>query len=264
MNEQRIDYLCRRTGRPLSIDGELSEEIWSQVPRTPRFRALGDGRPALFDTQAAMAWNEAFLYLAFWLEERDVWSTGEERRGLIWQENTVEVDIAGQGAYYHLAVNPRGQTSELFFIWKDAYQRGGRYEVPEFDLAECRPMVFGGDAGLHHPRGMRWCFFDWQFPGLQVGVRVDGTLDQRCDVDRGWTVELAFPWTGLAPLADGPLPPAEGQVWSIALARCQVIDQRASRFAAQWTPYPLPGEGLHMPERYPAVRLVGEAGGVFR
>lgn len=258
MNEPHVDYLCRRTQNPLSIDGQLTEEAWSRALRTPRFSMLGDGRPALFDTQAAMLWDDTCLYVAFWMAETDVWSTQEERRGLVWQENTAEVYIAGRDAYYHLAVNPRGQTSELFFIWKDAYQRGGRYDVAEFKLAERRPMVFGGDAGLHHPRGMRWCFFDWRFPGLQVGVQIDGTPDQRHDVDRGWTVELAFPWAGLAPLAEKPLPPAAGEVWSIALARGQLIDQRTSRFATQWTPYPLPAEGLHMPERYPAVGLLGE------
>ena len=139
----------------------------------------------------------------------------------------------------------------MFFIWKDAYQRNGRYDTAEFDLATQKPMVFGGDSGPHHPRGMRWGFFDWTFPGLKTAVQVDGTLDNRNKLDRGWQVEIALPWSGIERLDDRPLPPAEGATMPLATARCQVIQQRSTAFTTVWTPYTMAEGGLHTPEEYP-------------
>ena len=248
-----VQYTCYRASNPIEIDGNLDKEVWARAPRTPRFGNMATGELTLFDTRAAMLWDDDYFYTAFWLEERDVWSTQEERGGLAWQDNTAEVFIAGKGAYYELSINPMNQTSEMFFIWKDSFTRGGRYDVPEFDLAVHRPMVFGGDAGPHHPRGMRWAFFHWRFPGLKTAVQVDGTLNQRDDIDRGWTVEIAFPWDGMARLGDGPVPPESDEVWRIGLARHEIIDQRASRHSAIWTPFLMGEHDLHTPEQYPVV-----------
>ena len=249
-------YTCFRTEERMEIDGRLDEAAWRCAPRSPRFVQMKTGRVTLFDTRAAMLWDDECLYIGFWLEERDVWCTGERRTSLIWRENGVDLFVAGEGAYYDLSVAPDGRTAEIFFVWKDAYQRGGRYDLPEFDLAVQRPMVFGGDAGFPHPRGMRWGFLDWRFPGLEVGVQVQGSLDLRSDVDEGWSVEIALPWKGMIHLADGrSLPPREGDVWRIGLARREVVDQRGVRATAVWT-WPLLGEDHpHVPERYLAVEF---------
>jgi hypothetical protein len=48
------------------------------------------------------------------------------------------------------------------------------------------------------------------------------TVNDNRDRDRGWTVENAIPWTGLAQLArpDGrSLPPREGDVWRMDFSR---------------------------------------------
>ena len=253
-------YVCQRARVPLVIDGDLDKEAWRSTPRTQRFPQAGSGAATLFNTQAAMLWDDANLFVAFWIEEPDVWCTEEIRNGITWLENTVEVSIAGSGAYYNLSVAAMERTSELFFIWKDSYQPGGRYDVPEFDLAVQRPMVFGGDAEPRDERGMRWGFLDWRLPGLQVGVRVAGTLTQRGDIDDGWTVELALPWEGLRRLADDALPAIPGDTWRVALARNQVIDQRGSRSSATWVWQP--GDEFdearyptHTPDRFPLIEL---------
>ena len=255
--KQSAEYTCQRTPLPITIDGNLDKKIWQQAKRTPCFAGMQDGKPALFNTQAALLWDDAQVYAAFWLDERDIWSTQQERIGLAWQENAVEIYIAGRGAYYHLAVNPMNQTSELFVIFKDSYARGGRYDVPEFDLATHKPSVHGGDGGPHHTRGMRWAFYHWHFPGLQTAVRLDGTLNQRNDIDTGWTVEIALPWEGMKRLADGSVPAQDGDLWRLGVARNQVVDQRANRYNVLWTPNFMGQHDFHMPEQYPEVRFVG-------
>ena len=65
---------------------------------------------------------------------------------------------------------------------------------------------------------------DWDFPGLQAAVRVDGTLNDDRDVDRGWTVELSFPWKGMSALAQGRhLPPRAGDVWKMDFSRFETV-----------------------------------------
>ena len=252
-----VRYLCRHAAGPITIDGRLDEAAWAEAARSPRFVDMTAGAVTLFETRACLLWDDDCLYVGVWLAETDVRSTGEECTGLVWQENAVEVFIAGPGAVYELAVNPVGTSLEMFYIWKDSYQRGGRYDIPEFDLAVHRPMVFGGDAAPHHPRGMRWGFFHWHLPGLQMAVHIDGTLNRRLDVDRGWSVELAFPWRGMEHLApeDG-LPPHAGDVWRLALARRQIIDQNTAPRVATWTWQQQGDRDLLVPEGYLEIELV--------
>ena len=69
-------------------------------------------------------------------------------------------------------------------------------------------------------RGLRWAFTDWDFPGLRTAVQVQGTLNDNSDIDKGWTVEIAFPWAGMTQLAGGRnLPPEDGDIWRIFLGR---------------------------------------------
>jgi hypothetical protein len=76
-----------------------------------------------------------------------------------------------------------------------------------------------------HPRGRRWAFLDWDFPGLQTAVQIEGTLNNNSDVDRGWTAEIALPWAGMKTLAsDKRLPPRPGDVWRMDFSRFQAFD----------------------------------------
>lgn len=252
---QAGSYRCRRISAPVHVDGDLTKPPWADAVRTPRFQDIQDGL-ALLDTRAALLWDDAALYIGLWLEERDVWSTNVERSGPVWQENTAVVNIAGPDAQYSLAVNAQGRRSELFLIWKDAYQRGGQWDIPEFDVAIHQPMVLGGDARPRHPRGMRWLFFDWSFPGLECRVHVDGTVENREDIDQGWTVELAFPWEGMRRLSNHTVPPRPGDCWRINLGRTQVIDQRGARHTAVWA-WPVPaGRDLLDPDGYPPLEFI--------
>jgi len=249
-------HTCLRAGAAVEIDGDLEKPVWEQAEKTIRFVRANDGGVALLDTRAAFAWDDECLYAAFWLEERDIRSSGEKRTGLVWQENAAVLCLAGPESYCQLAVNPLNETAELAVIWKDAYRRGGRFDVEAFDLARQRPGVYGGDAGPRHPRGMRWAFFDWRLPGLRTAVRLDGRFNQRETLDRGWTVEMALPWEGLAPLLEGR--PQDGELRPVAPARTQVVDQRASCFTAVWSAGPLGEQPLHDPGSYPLLRFAAE------
>lgn len=269
LTRRTLRYRCLRTRGDLVLDGDLGEETWALAERSPLFRDHTGAR-ALFDTTAAMAWDDKGLYIGFWLEDRDIQATQEVSAHEVREDSHVGVFVIGPGAYYDLAVNPLGATSEMCYIWKEAYRDDDRFHVPEFDLAIHQPEVLGGHTWTDI-RAMRWAFSDLRMPGLQAGVKVDGEPGRRDRIDRGWTVELVLPWTGLkwlaarqsdeqaAELADGQVAgqaaPAQGDVWRIGLLRRQVIDQRGHRWQATWTWQPLDLVDGRMPETHLELEL---------
>ena len=252
-------YTCYRATSPLVIDGRLDETSWQQVPKSPRFEDLEElGRPALYDTKAAMLWDDTYLYVGFWLEEPDIQATLRERDSMICQENDVEVFIAGEDAYFEFELNALGTIMERFYIWQDRYLEAGYSEHPEFDLLGPGIIdTLGGPGSGHaHPRGRRWVFRNWDMPGLKWAVHLDGTINDNRDTDRGWTAEIAFPWQGLQHLADGrSLPAKEGDTWRMDISRFQWLDQGGRRTCPGWAWNSHGVYDSHIPDRFTYIHL---------
>ena len=260
------DYICYRTPQPLAVDGRLAEAAWQAAPKSPRFVDMVTGEPGFFDTRAAALWDDQNLYIGFWIEEPNVEAHLTERDSLIFNESDVEVFIDGGDCYYEFEINALNTVYEVFFIWQDAYQRGGRFDVPEFDLLSRRALSFAGNddrTAEHfwrgtHPRGVRWAFLDWDFPGLRSAVQVDGRLNDRSVVDRGWQVTLAFPWAGMHWLANGrSLPPRDGDEWRLFFGRFERLPVAGRLPQPQpawcWTKHGV--LDTHRPESFTRVRF---------
>jgi hypothetical protein len=270
MNQQQTQpdasspYVAYQIREPIRVDGHLDEAAWLRAPRSPRFVDVVGGTPALYDTRAAVVWDQQALYVGFWLEAPFVQARFTERDALIFLDNDVEVFIDGGDSYYEFEVNALGTIYEVFFIWQDAYRRGGRFDVPEFDLLGGRVHSFGGNhdrSGAHfwwgsHPRKARWAFLDWDFPGLAVGVAVDGKLNDPSLPHRGWTVELAFPWSGMHWLANGrALPPEDGDEWRLFLGRYEQLQLNGATQSVGWAWHPIGSGDNHVPERFTPIRF---------
>ncbi len=260
------DYICRRTRSRLNVDGNLNEPAWIKAQKSPRFVDMVTGDPAFFDTRAAALWDDENLYIGFWVDEPFVAANLTERDSLIFMENDVEVFIDGGDCYYEFEINALNTIYEVFFIWQDAYQRGGKFDVPEFDLISQKALSFGGNYDRSgwsfwrgtHPRGARWAFTNWDLPGVRSAVQVDGKLNDRSFVSKGWTVELAFPWSGMKWLAgERSLPPKEGDVWNIFFGRFEKLEVAGSLPEPQpawcWTKHG--SLDTHMPEKFTKVQF---------
>ena len=222
-------YTCLRTPRRLETNGRLDKPEWQKAPKSRRFVDLVSGVPGFLETRMASLWDEENLYVAFWVEEPNVRARLTERDSLVWTENDVEVFIGGEDCYYEFQINALGTIYEVFYIWQNAYERGGRFDVPEFDLATRRVDVLGGfQDGMRcgkHPRGARWAFMDWDLAGLRAAVQVSGTINDAANVDKGWTVEIAFPWQGMKALAGSrPVPPQDGDTWRMDFSRFELLE----------------------------------------
>jgi hypothetical protein len=190
------------------------------------------GEPGYFDTRAAALWDDDNLYVTFWVEEPFPEAHMIERDGIVFAENDVEIFIDGGDAYYEFELNAANTVYEVFFIWQDAYRRGGRFDIPEFDLVDRQALTFGGDYDRQaatfwrgaHPRGLRWAFREWDLSGLRTSVHVDGKLNERSFVSKGWNAQVVLPWKGMEALADGrSLPPRDGDVWRMFFGRFEKI-----------------------------------------
>lgn len=264
--EKPIDYICQRVSEPITIDGNLEKPVWQQAQKSPRFVDMVTGHPGFFNTQAAALWDEKNLYFAFWAEEPFVTASLTERDSLIFLDNDLELFIDGGDCYYELEVNAFNTIYEVFFIWKDAYKKGGKFDVPEFDVHHEKAMTFAGDYDRtgdtfwkgRHPRGLRWAFLNYDMPGLKTAVKIDGKINDPYTLDKGWNLEISIPWQSLKWLANGrALPPVEGDIWKIFFGRFQKLPASGQEV----TPHPAwvwSKHGVydtHLPECFTSVQF---------
>jgi hypothetical protein len=224
------------------------------------------GEPALYDTRVACLWDDERFYVAYWVEEPQVRATLTVRDSFVWNDNDVELFVAGDDCYYELELNALNTVYEAFFVWQDALGRGSRFERAGLDPLARDVDMLGGfqDASRwgRHPRGRRFAFLDFDLAGLQTAVRVDGRINDPGTIDRGWTAELSLPWRSLAFLFAGrTLPPREGDT-----LRCDFSRFEALRVHGRALPEN-PGSSLnphgvydsHIPESFSVVHFTSKA-----
>jgi hypothetical protein len=258
--EERIAHLTAyRALAPLTVDGKLDEPSWRLAPRSPRFVDLITGQPTIHDTRAAVLWDDTHLYVGFWVEEPFVAAKLTERDSLIWSENDIELFIAGKDAYYELELNALGTIYEAFFIWEEGYERSGYSQSAEFSRTADGFKPWNGVGFDNHPRGPRLAFFKWDMPGLKAAASVDGTINDNTDRDRGWTAEIAIPWSSLDVLAradNRALPPRDGDTWRMDFSRFNAY--REAPPATDSGGWAVNAHGVwdsHVPELFPYVHF---------
>jgi hypothetical protein len=187
-------YVCYRAQETLSLNGKLDDPAWRAVPWTDPFTDIeGDIRPKpRHQTRAKMLWDDEYFYVGADLIEPDVWATLTERDSVIFHDNDFEIFIDPDGdnhQYYEIEINA------LNTVW---------------DLRLVKPYRDGGPA-----------LNEWNIDGLKTAVHVDGTINRPGDRDRGWSMEMAFPWKVLAEYANRPTPPKDGDQWRINFSRVE-------------------------------------------
>jgi hypothetical protein len=262
-----VDYQAKKINTSIKIDGDLGKDVWENASWSKRFVDMVTGEAGMYNTQTAILWNDTHLYIAFLAEEPFVEAQLTERDSIIFLENDLELFIDGGDCYYELEINALNTLYEVFFIWKDAYKKGGKFDIPAFDVHQSQAYTFGGDydrTGASfwkgtHPRGVRWAFTNFDMEGLQTAVKIDGSLNDHSDIDKGWSLEMAIPWTSLSLLANGRnLPPKNMDVWNMFLGRFQKLMVNGKEIQ------PHPATALnshdvydtHLPEKWSKVEFV--------
>ena len=130
-----------------------------------------------------------------------------------------------------------------------------------YDLAATR-LAAAGILARHTSTRRALCVTDLDFPGLRSAVHVVGTINNRRVVDKGWTVELVFPWAGMKWLAkDRSLPPKEVDDWNIFFGRFEKLEVANTRPEPQpagcWTKHGT--LDTHLPEKFTWVQFSNQS-----
>ncbi len=187
-------YQCYRADGPLVIDGIIDPKEWAHAPWTDLFVDIeGNVKPQpRFNTRAKMLWDDEYLYVSAWMEEPHIWGALTQHDQIVYHDNDFEIFIDPDGdraEYYEVEINALGTIFDLFLE---------------------RTYIDGGPA-IH----------EWEFEGMKSAVHIEGTLNDPSDIDRGWSVEFALPWSTLAEYAHRASPPNVGDVWRINFSRVE-------------------------------------------
>ncbi|HUT24173.1 MAG TPA: carbohydrate-binding family 9-like protein [Sumerlaeia bacterium] len=228
-------YICYRANGPIRVDGELDEPSWETAPWTEEFVDIEgeEGPRPRLRTRAKMLWDDKRLYVGAKLEEPHVWATLTAENSHVYNDNDFEVFIdpdSDNQEYFEFEINALNTVWNLFL--KRPYRNGGPWMV----------------------RGME---------GQESGVHVDGTLNDATDVDEGWSLEVAFPWTGVTEHVHGAAPPRDGDRWRVNFSRVEwetVVEkgryQKASELRSEhWAWSPQGVVDMHRPERWGYVQF---------
>ena len=186
--------VCPKTPVAPKIDGQLDDAAWAAAPWSADFadiEGLDKPKPR-HRTRVKLLWDDNAIYVAAELDEPHVWATIDRHDAVIFNDPDFELflDPDGDGHNYaELELNALNAT---------------------WDLLLPKPYKDGGKA-----------INAWEISGLKTAVRVNGTLNDPRDTDVGWSVEVAWPWAGLAEISSAPAPPKVGDRWRMNFSRVE-------------------------------------------
>lgn len=186
-------YTIKQAESSPIIDGLANEESWNSADWTDLFIDIeGEQKPApYYNTRVKMLWDDQFIYFYAEMEEEHIWGDITERDAVIFYNNDFEIFIKPnqfQPFYAEFEVNALGTLWDLFLA--RPYRRNG-------------PI-------LDH----------WDLNGTQVGIDINGTLNNPNDTDDSWSVEMAIPISPLKDIDRGSKLEV-GSIWRINFSRVQ-------------------------------------------
>ena len=219
-------YDCYRTAGKIKVDGRVTEKEWAGADPCTGFGDIrGDGYAApKYLTTMRMLWDDANLYVSAVLEEPDVRASVSRRDDIVYHDNDFEVFLNPYGdkiLYYELEVNALGTVMDL--LMNRPYSEGGTYMMT------------------------------WDFPGLEIAVKVQGTLNRPGDVDQSWSVEMKIPF---AALSRGGADPLEKRIWRANFSRVEWLTKPEENWV--WAPTGV--VDIHHPMRWGYLRFIDADG----
>jgi Carbohydrate family 9 binding domain-like len=235
-------YVAYRATKPIVIDGKLDDEMWKAVPWSEEFADIeGDKKPKpRHRTRMKMLWDDDALYIAAEMDEPHIWANLTQHDSVIFQDPDFEVFLDPDGDnhnYAEMELNAKNTT---------------------WDLLLSKPYKDGGKA-----------INGWEIIGLQTAVHIDGTINDTSDLDKGWTVEIKWPYAGLKEIATANYPPKDGDQWRIGFSRVEwdveIKDGKYVKVKGKpeynWVWCPQGVIDMHRPERWGYVQFSNQKPG---
>jgi Carbohydrate family 9 binding domain-like len=216
------EAVCRRANQPPVLDGKLDDRCWQDAVAITQFASYWDNKTPRKGTRAYLAWDDEALYYAGMMTDTELRSYGKHRNDTLWDGDVFELFLKPSEAspqYFEFQANPREFVFECYFP-----KRG---DIPK-------------------------SFHEAPLLGNKAVVRLEGTLDQPGDRDRGWSVEGRIPWTAFGPAGGKPKP---GDEWRFAICRYDYGPEGTKPILMSSAPLTKPS--FHRHEDYGKLRFEG-------
>jgi hypothetical protein len=214
---------CRFAESPIRIDGMLNDGAWARAQVIKEFVVPRANRSPRTATAFRSAWDIKYLYFAAEMQDADLYGDLKKRNDRTWNNDVIELFLKPTEKklhYYELQVTPANTQLELFFPSRGS----GGYER------------FAPITRL----------------GMETAVKLDGTLNDWRDNDKGWTVEGRIPWKAFDATVARP---RAGETWRFAACR---YDWSKDFESPELSSTANVRSGFHSYEDYAALRFVGQ------
>ncbi len=206
-------YEVKRAASPINIDGVPDDKAWAAANKIELIFPWDAQTGAKQKTTARLLWDDNYLYVSYECEDADITAQFTEHDDPTYQDDAVEIFInpmpSQTGIYYGLEMNARAVLYDYVM-----YNSGKLFK--QFDLR-----------------------------GVKLATHIDGTLNMRGDKDKGWSLEVAIPWSNFDALSKRPEP---GAVWSANINRWDGTEP--NRRMSNWSDPVQPRANPHVPARF--------------
>lgn len=218
--------ICRKTDEAITIDGKLDEKVWDELDSLVMTDIITGADPK-FAVFGKIAWDDDFFYAGYDIKDTSIWAQCSIRDFKMFKKGGYDesfvklfIDVGADARkYIEIHVNPLNNIRDVVQSHAlSKFTRKTKYGYREFPKKDTL----------------------WNCPGLRTAVAIKGSLNDPSDVDEGWTVEIAVPFSAIAPLCSiappcGGIrncPPQTGDVWNIFLCRRYV--ENVGAMASYW------------------------------
>jgi len=237
-------YVSRKITHNIEINGDLDKKEWSIAEWTEPFVDIEgkDIKTPRFETRMKMMHNDEFFYVCAHMKEPHLVATLKEKNSVIYHDNDFEVFIDPNWSshqYTEFEMNAFNTIWSLLIInpYRDGYNIVNPYPIP----------------------------------GLISAVKLMGTLNDPSDIDEGWNVEIAFPWSILKQFANVSVPPKDGDIWRMNFSRVEwkydiqdgAYVKRPNTPEDNWVWTPQWEINMHKPEMFGFVQFSSKEQGKF-
>ena len=214
-------YDVKRTSSPVTIDGKLDDAAWTGASPAVALQFLWDSQTgAKQATRARVVWDAQAFYVGFDADDADINARFEQRDDPTYMDDAVEIfinpDPKQEAHYYGFEMNARGVL----------------YDYLNYNS--------------------RTLFKRWDAKGVTVAVSLRGTLNNRTDTDKGWSLEAAIPWANFEELSRRP--PAAGTIWKANFNRWDGV--APARRMSIWSDPQNAESWPHVPSRFGELAFV--------
>jgi len=211
----RPRYIANRPDSKIQVDGKLDELAWRNATLFSDFKFAWWKEGKKEQTVARMLWDDEFLYVSYECQDAHISAIQTEHDSAVYTDDCVEL---------FTAPNP---------------------DRP-FDYFNIEMNVNRAILDRHHPDGPGKEVPNWNSQGILIATRVDGTLNDDSDKDRGWVLEVAIPFANFANVT-GRLHPRNGDVWHLNLNR---LGGQTNPQYSQWSPGTTESPAFHTPDTF--------------